>query len=726
MNLFLNIQSRRPRAAVFVILLAVAARAQEGAATRPPSSAPAAGKLRAVVYYDKNRNGARDDGEPGLPDIEVTNGIEIARSSPDGTVILPMPAGGGAEQVSVISPAAYEASGQWFYNINKNGPDDYNFGLASSGASGDPRKLVHLSGLRLASEKDTKAAAEIAASIAKMANRPVLIAATGLQDVGPPGAVAAFLQKSPLPVAGLNVPATPGRFALERGLFRLVFVKSPDSDSLQFVKAAIHNVPAHVGIVIITETNPTAELKAAVAGRAGGTILLYESPVRSELASSAPANLLEASTGPLLEGAADFSPRAWRIITLHSAAENVPASMTTEVRPLLSHRRVSFLWPQAGAAIPAGPLDVRVSAYDTFQNPVSVTLQIKGSAGEILRIPLSPSGGSLWRARVDLSRFAEGRADAVVNIKDDLEMEWEARNSFGIAKDARVASVNLTFDAASRPALTPPLHALWSTEVATGSRAQMRLEGEVLTIKGMTADGRLAVNRLNARTGDPEKQSPEYTFLNSSYSLDPWINLTIPGKGAARIEIYNQGIRARLLKSVEPAESAAWDRKGKFERWSGRVENGRIYCIYDQKAACLDASTGEVLWHAAKSAGTAEGTPVITENGLVLVPGVNATIHALDIKTGSTRWVWDRAAGPVDARTPGESGGAAICDTPAVAGDYCYFGANDARFYMVDLRSGMTRWWFRAGAPLIESPLIAGNCIFILSGDGHVHALVSN
>src|SRR4249919_3013951 len=57
-----------------------------------------------VVFADNNANGSRDAGEPGLKDIKVSDGVQIAITASDGRYSLPAAEG---RTVFVIKPAGY-------------------------------------------------------------------------------------------------------------------------------------------------------------------------------------------------------------------------------------------------------------------------------------------------------------------------------------------------------------------------------------------------------------------------------------------------------------------------------------------------------------------------------------------------------------------------------------------------------------------------------------------
>ena len=42
-----------------------------------------------TVYHDQNRNGVRDEGEPGIPGVRVSNQVDIVTTDADGRWVLP-------------------------------------------------------------------------------------------------------------------------------------------------------------------------------------------------------------------------------------------------------------------------------------------------------------------------------------------------------------------------------------------------------------------------------------------------------------------------------------------------------------------------------------------------------------------------------------------------------------------------------------------------------------
>ncbi|WP_162416350.1 calcineurin-like phosphoesterase C-terminal domain-containing protein [Cyclobacterium roseum] len=79
---------------------------------------------RGQVYQDLNNNGKLDPGEPGIPSVLVTNGVEVTESGPDGGWKLPVREG---QAVFIIKPAGYQSPlnanhlAQYYYWHQPNG-----------------------------------------------------------------------------------------------------------------------------------------------------------------------------------------------------------------------------------------------------------------------------------------------------------------------------------------------------------------------------------------------------------------------------------------------------------------------------------------------------------------------------------------------------------------------------------------------------------------------------
>jgi len=73
---------------VMMILVAVAL-LTVGLMVAIPGPVSAASALEGTVFQDLNGNGTREVGEPGIPDILVSNGVAVTVTNEDGAYSLP-------------------------------------------------------------------------------------------------------------------------------------------------------------------------------------------------------------------------------------------------------------------------------------------------------------------------------------------------------------------------------------------------------------------------------------------------------------------------------------------------------------------------------------------------------------------------------------------------------------------------------------------------------------
>lgn len=168
------------------------------------------------------------------------------------------------------------------------------------------------------------------------------------------------------------------------------------------------------------------------------------------------------------------------------------------------------------------------------------------------------------------------------------------------------------------------------------------------------------------------------------------------------------------------------------------TEGGELLCM---------SFGGKTLWRfRAKRAITA--SPVIY-NGWVIIGSQDATLYALDVKTG---WViWRFRLGKASISTPavaenciytGSADGHIYCiegrsskelwrfktehqvtGSPVIHQDSLYCGSVDGNLYCLDARSGRLRWKFRTEGPITSTPVVDKNVVFIGSIDHRIYAL---
>lgn len=97
--------------AVLAAACAPAVAAAQAAVTAPVPAPPAPAASAGIVFEDRDGDGIRDAGEPGLAGIVVSDQEHVARTDADGRFALPA---GGTGAVFVVVPRHQRATGAWW------------------------------------------------------------------------------------------------------------------------------------------------------------------------------------------------------------------------------------------------------------------------------------------------------------------------------------------------------------------------------------------------------------------------------------------------------------------------------------------------------------------------------------------------------------------------------------------------------------------------------------
>jgi outer membrane protein assembly factor BamB len=104
--------------------------------------------------------------------------------------------------------------------------------------------------------------------------------------------------------------------------------------------------------------------------------------------------------------------------------------------------------------------------------------------------------------------------------------------------------------------------------------------------------------------------------------------------------------------------------------------------------------------------------------GIVVVPGGDGFLHALDMKSGALRWRFEAYHDKGDTVNSFE--GNVKIDSK---GSRVYAGCDDNWFYCLDGRSGQEIWSFETGMMIWTCPCLFDDCVAIGSLDFHVYVL---
>jgi outer membrane protein assembly factor BamB len=151
---------------------------------------------------------------------------------------------------------------------------------------------------------------------------------------------------------------------------------------------------------------------------------------------------------------------------------------------------------------------------------------------------------------------------------------------------------------------------------------------------------------------------------------------------------------------------------------SPAVANGIVYVgSYDGRFYAIDAATGQQRWMFQGGVDPAihnqQGfqSSACVADGTAYVGSRDAHVYALDAATGRRKWDYPTSKSWVNA-------------TPAVRDGLVYAATSDSsRFFALEARTGRLRFNFDARAFVFSSPALAGEFAYFGSHNGHIYAV---
>ena len=180
-------------------------------------------------------------------------------------------------------------------------------------------------------------------------------------------------------------------------------------------------------------------------------------------------------------------------------------------------------------------------------------------------------------------------------------------------------------------------------------------------------------------------------------------------------------------------QSLAWKFKTQGRVLSSPAVSGdRVYVAStDGRLYAIDRTSGTERWQFA-SKGPIASSPAV-HGDLVYVSSVDGNVYAVDAATGKQRWAF-ATEGERRFTAPGIHGAIprtermpdpydVFLSSPTVAGNILYIGSGDQHVYALDALSGALKWQFTAGDVIHASPAVANGLVYIGSWDRNLYAL---
>ncbi len=162
------------------------------------------------------------------------------------------------------------------------------------------------------------------------------------------------------------------------------------------------------------------------------------------------------------------------------------------------------------------------------------------------------------------------------------------------------------------------------------------------------------------------------------------------------------------------------------------VHAGVVYIgSSDQRLYALNAGDGRLRW-SFKAQGAIASSPAVS-GGRIFFSSLDGLIHALDSATGQPVWTF-RTAGERRFSAPGIHGAQprtepmpdpfdVFLSSPVVAGDTVFVGSGDHHIYALAAGTGVLRWKVKTGGVVHASPAVGDGLVFVGSFDRTFYAL---
>jgi outer membrane protein assembly factor BamB len=229
------------------------------------------------------------------------------------------------------------------------------------------------------------------------------------------------------------------------------------------------------------------------------------------------------------------------------------------------------------------------------------------------------------------------------------------------------------------------------------------------------AGGRSHLRALDAKTGDPvwTAEPMGAQWWPSIYSAT-----TIGDE-----DVY-LGCQEGLFALNRATGNRIWEIK---ERAAAAATAGStVYSRLGNDLAAVNAANGEIRWRAAGVFGDETGCPAVApgKEEIVYAGGANGRMMAFRASDGTPLADFAVERG-ITSTQPYQRNERTVTSSPAVAGDLLIFGGNDGYLYVLDRHTMQERQKLYIGAPVIGSPAVSGNAVYVTAYDGNVYCFAA-
>jgi len=743
-------------------------------------------RIEGLVFEDNNKNGLRDETEKGIPGVIVSDGDNVTAADRDGHYKLEA-ATNSPCFVFITVPDGYVCAQKFYQPAAPSAikTNSFDFGLVKTAETNHSDfSFVQITDVHMGYFGDDHESffKKDLAEISALAPKCAFVAVTGdLVDIGERRNQWDLFKDG---IGGFELPLyfAKGNHEIQNGNYffdyRIKFYEnffgpsyySFDYGSFHFVVLDKYMSFAKLSSwfqkdmsfqpknkpTIIFQHEPPTEGSFAFLSQFGNVKAVFFGDFHRS-ATCGREKIIKAGSPPFCFGGSDYSPRRFRIISIHG-------DQITDFseRALGQKERLVIVSPAPDVACGKNDLKVIVSAYDTCADVTQVECRLDGGNW----VGMSAFGKRTWQLNSTIPGDSKGAHTITAKAKAKDGRTWEHKSTFKVSGQSRPLPRPESewpmfrkdaVHSGTTAAVHPPLYLAWcqntggiinrSSPVISGNSVYIGVEDE----DGTGQQGIVAMNAVNGeilwkyKTDSSIKGTPlldrKVVYALSAYGTLYALN-AITGEGQWSCNLQeNESMRGICGGYGSPV-----------------IDNGVIYLGFETNFAAFDEKTGNKLWNISVSNPIVGSVPVITDNKIFICPqnGVYALsksagkeiwkknnmqyIYSSPAYDGNAVYVIDKEhAYALDAKTGSELWKVHLpiwgISSPSIAGSVLYIGSGTGAILALDAASGAKLWDYqtktalmdmrpyqRGGSCIISSPAMSENTVYIGSNDGSLYA----
>ncbi len=652
------------------------------------------------VFADANANGQWDAGAKGVAGGAVSDGRDIVASGSDGSFALKV----DAEKcpfVFITTPSGYKNSSAFYRRVAPGGKG-CDFGLiAAPETASKAFSFIHIADLHITDEGSVKMLLDDLREMAAQPEKPRFVIPTG--DLVNQGgerkeyenythAVQAsgmtfyhVMGNHDLPAKNYEEFLGPSYYSFDYGQKHFVVLNCLEPDRhAEWLKKDLDLQPKGKGILVFQHYQPAKELlellsRYSVEGLFNGhwhsnKVFRY-------------GKILVVSTTPPRFGGIDVNPRGFRVVTVGTDG----------------HVRTQFRWGGGKAKIGQIPDGVKEMVW---------ARTVGGETG-------------MSSPRVEGKRM-------YIGVQDDHNAEQggvvclDARNGVLLWKFTTGNSVNGAPAVSDGIVVTVSVTGtVYGLDAKSGKELWRGNLGEFcdrwVYNSPVIAGGAVYCGvapyfaALDLKSGKQLWQAPSMGGDWISSRTSPFVDDDRVFMGVN----WSNGLFALDRKDGK----AIWNNKEGYgvTHSSPVVYQKMLFYASDNLLHAMDKASGKELWRAELPGGWPVSAPAV-QDGLAVIGTPDGKISAYKVDTGQNVWSVQTTEAQGSFSSYGRDG-SQVMSTPTIADGKVYSGSNDGRLYVIDLKTGKCLRNTYLGFPILSSPTVSGDRIYVARWDGVVMSL---